>query len=255
MCSSDLVHRLATHVHADDVERAILVVGSLATQSRLISLLEDTGFAVADAYEDDHHADLCVIVAPLARGLSTPTAVVWSEADFTGRRIPRRQPRARSRHVDGFFDDLAVGALVVHRTIGIARYAGAATRTIGETTRDYLILEFRGADRLFLPTDQIDLVTPYTGGGTPQLSRMGGTEWQRTTARARADAQLIADELVTLYRLRAAAPGHAFAPDSQWQREMENLFPFTETFDQRRAIEDVKSDMESSRPKIGRAHV
>ena len=247
VCQGD-VHRLATHVHADDVERAILVVGSLATQSRLISLLEDTGLAVADTYEDDHHADLCVIVAPLARGLSTPTAVVWSEADFTGRRIPRRQPRARSRHVDGFFDDLAVGALVVHRTIGIARYAGAATRTIGETTRDYLILEFRGTDRLFLPTDQIDLVTPYTGGGTPQLSRMGGTEWQRTTARARADAQLIADELVTLYRLRAAAPGHAFAPDSQWQREMENLFPFTETFDQRRAIEDVKSDMESSRP-------
>lgn len=247
VCQGD-IHRLVTHVRSGAVSRAVLAVTTTATQSRLLSLLEDAGIVVTDECRNLSHADIAVIVAPLARGVSTPDVTIWSEADFTGRRTPRRQPRARSRHVDGFFDDLAVGALVVHRTIGIARYAGAATRTIGETTRDYLVLEFRGGDRLFLPTDQIDLVTPYTGGGSPQLSRMGGTEWQRTTARARADAQLIADELVTLYRLRAAAPGHTFGVDTQWQLEMENMFPFTETPDQRRAIDEVKSDMESPRP-------
>lgn len=247
VCQGD-PQRLAVHLQTRGPSRAALVVHSTATQERLLSLLEECGLATATSLDRVDEVDIVLLVAPLARGLATPDTIVWSEADFTGRRSPRRQPRARSRHVDGFFDDLTTGGLVVHRTIGIARYAGATTRTIGETTRDYLILEFRGGDRLFLPTDQVDLITPYTGGGSPQLSRMGGTEWQRTTAKARAEAQDIADELLELYRLRAAAPGHAFGADTQWQVEMENLFPFTETPDQRRAIDDVKADMEAPRP-------
>jgi len=247
VCQGD-PQRLATHLATRQPQRAIVVVHSEATQQRLLGLFDDVGLATTSSLQDAGDFDLAVVNAPLARGLATSDTIVWSEADFTGRRAPRRQPRARARHVDGFFDDLTTGNLVVHRTIGIARYAGATTRTLGETTRDYLILEFRGGDRLFLPTDQVDLITPYTGGGSPQLSRMGGSEWQRTTAKARAEAQDIADELLELYRLRAAAPGHAFGPDTQWQVEMENLFPFTETPDQRRAIEEVKADMEAARP-------
>ena len=247
VCQGD-PQRLATHVATRQPQRAVLVVHSDATQNRLLGLFEDVGLATSSTLEGADQVDVAVINAPLARGLATDDTIVWSEADFTGRRAPRRQPRARARHVDGFFDDLTTGSLVVHRTIGIGRYVGATTRTLGETTRDYLIVEFRGGDRLFLPTDQIDLITPYTGGGSPQLSRMGGSEWQRTTAKARAEAQDIADELLELYRLRAAAPGHAFGPDTQWQVEMENLFPFTETPDQRRAIDEVKADMESARP-------
>lgn len=247
VCQGD-PQRLATHLGTRQPQRAVLVVHSDATQNRLLGLFEDVGLATSTSLANVDDVDIAVVSAPLARGLATNDTIVWSEGDFTGRRAPRRQPRARARHVDGFFDDLTKGNLVVHRTIGIARYEGATTRTLGETTRDYLILEFRGGDRLFLPTDQVDLITPYTGGGSPQLSRMGGTEWQRTTAKARAEAQDIADELLELYRLRAAAPGHGFGGDTQWQVEMENLFPFTETPDQRRAIDEVKADMEAARP-------
>ena len=137
---------------------------------------------------------------------------------------------------------------MVHRQHGVARYAGMTTRTVAGTTRDYLVLEYRGSDRLYLPVDQIEAVTPYSGGETPTLSRMGGAEWQRTRARARAAAGEIAEELVALYRQRLAVAGHAFPPDTPWQRELESAFPFVETADQLRAIAEVKADMEQPRP-------
>ena len=191
-----------------------------------------------------------VIVAPLSTGCSAIGAgfVVWSDADVTGRRVVHRPARPRARAVEGFFDDLEIGSFVVHRHHGVARFAGVTTRELAGTTRDYLILEFRGSDRLYLPTDQIDAVTPYTGGESPTLSKMGGAEWHRTTARARAAADEIAEELVALYRTRLEAKGHAFSPDTPWQREVEGLFPFTETVDQMTAIEDVRADMEAPRP-------
>jgi transcription-repair coupling factor (superfamily II helicase) len=193
---------------------------------------------------------LCVVVADLSMGCLAPGAslAIWSDADVTGRRTVHRPPRPRSRAVEGFFDDLVVGSYVVHRHHGVARFAGVTTRELQGTTRDYLILEFRGTDRLYLPTDQIDAITAYSGGETPTLSRMGGAEWQRTTARARAAAGEIAEELVALYRTRAGADGHAFAADTPWQLEVEGLFPFTETVDQLKAIEDVRADMEAPRP-------
>ena len=117
-----------------------------------------------------------------------------------------RAARTRARTVDGFFDDLAVGSYVVHRQHGVARFSGTTTRAINGTVRDYLILEFRDG-RSYWPTEQIDALTPYTGGDSPALSRMGGAEWQRTRAKARAAAFLVAQELVDLYRHRAVAAG------------------------------------------------
>ncbi|MGH8996994.1 MAG: transcription-repair coupling factor, partial [Acidimicrobiales bacterium] len=180
--------------------------------------------------------------------LDQPALAVLGEADITGRRGPHRRPRPRARPTDGFFDDLAPGSYVVHRQHGVARYAGVTTRTTAGATRDYLVLEYRGSDRLYLPVDQIDAVTPYTGGEAPTLSKMGGADWQRTRARARAAAGEIAQELVDLYRARASVAGHSFAPDTPWQRELEAAFPYQETPDQDRAIAEVKSDMESERP-------
>ncbi|MGH9020808.1 MAG: transcription-repair coupling factor, partial [Acidimicrobiales bacterium] len=158
-----------------------------------------------------------------------------------------RVARTRARTVDGFFDDLAVGSFVVHRQHGVARFSGTTTRAINGTVRDYLILEFRDG-RSYWPTEQIDALTPYAGGDSPSLSRLGGAEWQKTRAKARAAAFLVAQELVDLYRQRSVAPGHAFAPDSAWQREMEDLFAYTLTADQARAIDEVKADMELARP-------
>ncbi|HEV2426790.1 MAG TPA: DEAD/DEAH box helicase, partial [Acidimicrobiales bacterium] len=190
-----------------------------------------------------------VIVSALPAGfaLDDPDVVVWSETDLTGRRAVHRAERARARSAVGFFDDLAVGSHVVHRQHGVARFSGTTTRAINGVVRDYLILEFRDG-RSYWPTEQIDALTPYAGGDSPSLSRLGGAEWQRTRAKARAAAYLVAQELVTLYRQRALAPGHAFAPDTAWQREMEDLFPYTLTADQARAVDEVKSDMEAPRP-------
>ncbi len=122
------------------------------------------------------------------------------------------------------------------------------TRTVNGASRDYLLLEYRGDDKLYLPSDQIDALTPYSGGESPTLNRLGGSEWQRTRARARAAVHEIAQELVELYRLRLHMKGHVFAPDTPWQRELEDSFAFTETVDQLRAVDEVKGDMESDVP-------
>ena len=191
-----------------------------------------------------------VVAAPVTSGFILPDAkvAVLSETDVTGRRVPHRRARPRARAADGFFDDLEAGSFVVHRQHGVARFEGVTSRTMGGTTRDYLILQYRGSDRLYLPVEQIEAITPYSGGESPTLSKMGGADWQRSRARARAAASEVAAELVELYRRRLAVEGHAFGPDTPWQLEMESSFPFVETEDQLRAIADVKRDMEEPRP-------
>jgi transcription-repair coupling factor (superfamily II helicase) len=191
-----------------------------------------------------------VVVAPLDHGVVLPTAglALLAEADLSGRRRPHRAARARARATDGFFDSLAPGDFVVHRQHGVARYAGMVTRTVGGSSRDYLLLEYRGDDKLYLPSDQIGALTPYSGGESPSLSRLGGTDWQRTRAKARAAVRAVAEDLVALYRRRLQVAGHAFAPDTPWQRELEDAFGYVETVDQRRAIDDVKADMEAPTP-------
>ena len=121
-------------------------------------------------------------------------------------------------------------------------------RAIGGVERDYLLLEYRGDDKLYVPSDQIDAVRHYTGGETPTLHRLGGSDWQRTKSRVRGAVREIAQELVVLYRRRVTTPGHAFAADTPWQHELEEAFPYQETPDQLKAIVDVKDDMEEPVP-------
>jgi transcription-repair coupling factor (superfamily II helicase) len=244
--------RLATQVRAlvEAGNSVTLCAGTLGGASRLSTVLADEGILAPLAAQAGVGPAVQVVVAPLSAGFVLPEAkvAVLAESDVTGRRTSHRQARPRARPTDGFFDDLGPGGFVVHRQHGVARYAGMTTRTVAGTTRDYLVLEFRGNDKLYLPVDQIEAVTPYSGGESPTLSKMGGAEWQRARSRARAAAGEIADELVALYRRRLAVPGHAFAPDTPWQREPESSFPFTETADQLRAIAEVKADMELPRP-------
>jgi transcription-repair coupling factor (superfamily II helicase) len=191
-----------------------------------------------------------VVVQPLERGfvLGDVKLAVLAEPDLTGRKRAHRAPRARARAVDGFFDDLATGDYVVHYVHGVARYGGMVTRSIAGGERDYLLLEYRGGDKLYVPSDQIDTITPYTGGDSPTLSKMGGADWQRQKARVRAAVREIAQELVVLYRRRVTEPGFAFSADTPWQRELEQSFQYQETDDQLRAITDVKADMEQPVP-------
>ncbi len=148
------------------------------------------------------------------------------------------------------FTDLRTGDIVVHEDHGVARFAGFETRTVAEVTRDYLYLEYQGDDKVFVPTDQLAKISRYVGAGGehPPLSKLGGTRWDTMKARARRAAQELAGELLSLYAERRRRSGHAFPPDSDWQREFEQRFPFTETPDQRDAIELVKADMEAPRP-------
>ncbi|TMK25095.1 MAG: transcription-repair coupling factor [Actinobacteria bacterium] len=148
------------------------------------------------------------------------------------------------------FTELRTGDIVVHEDHGVARFAGFETRTVANVTRDYLYLEYQGDDRVFVPTDQLAKISRYVGAGGehPPLSKLGGTRWDTMKARARRAAQELAGELLGLYAERRRRAGHPFELDSDWQREFEERFPYSETADQREAIELVKADMEAPRP-------
>ena len=227
-----------------------LCAATVAGAGRLSAALAAEGVHAPVVDAAPGTAGACVVAAPLTSGFILPETkvAVLSETDVTGRRVPHRRARPRARAADGFFDDLEAGSFVVHRQHGVARFEGVTTRTMGGTTRDYLILQYRGSDRLYLPVEQIEAITPYSGGESPTLSKMGGSDWQKTRAKARAAASEVAAELVELYRRRLAVEGRAFGPDTPWQTEMEGSFGFVETEDQLKAIADVKADMEEPRP-------
>jgi transcription-repair coupling factor (superfamily II helicase) len=198
--------------------------------------------------------------AALREGFIAPSLKL---AVFPEHRLLRRRRAARS-DADGrdgrpggvrrgalrSFTELRTGDIVVHEDHGVARFAGFQTRTVADVTRDYLYLEYDGDDRVFVPTDQLAKISRYVGAGGahPPLSKLGGSRWETMKARARRAAQELAGELLALYAERRRRSGHAFEPDSDWQRDFEGRFAFTETPDQLDAIELVKADMEAPRP-------
>ncbi len=136
----------------------------------------------------------------------------------------------------------------MHEQHGVGRYMEMVARTVAGATRDYLVLEYARGDKLFVPTDQLEQVTRYVGGEAPSLDRIGGADWAKRKGRARKAVKEIAAELIRLYSARMASPGHAFGPDSPWQRELEDAFPYRETPDQLRVVDEVKNDMEARVP-------
>ena len=188
-----------------------------------------------------------------------------AESDLTGRAGagPRERKAVPARRSRKSVDPLSLhpGDLVVHAQHGVGRFVelmrrgvGSARGTAGSATREYVVIEYapskRGqpGDRLLVPTDSLDQVTKYVGGDAPALNKMGGADWARTKSRARRAVREIAGELVRLYAARSATTGHAFGPDTPWQAELEEAFPYTETPDQLATIDDVKRDMEASQP-------
>jgi transcription-repair coupling factor (superfamily II helicase) len=171
-------------------------------------------------------------------------------AVYPFRRLVHRRRRAEARARGRLaFSDLRVGDHVVHEDHGVARFAGFETREVGGITRDYLYLEYKGEDRVYVPTDQLAKLSRYVGaGGEPSLSALGGKRWQNMKARARRAAGALAGELINLYAERRTRKGHAFSADGEWQMTMEAAFPYRETADQVEAIESVKGDMEAEQP-------
>ncbi|MCB0867268.1 MAG: transcription-repair coupling factor [Solirubrobacterales bacterium] len=192
-----------------------------------------------------------LVEARLAEGFVSPRTKV---AVLPFRRLLNRRRRADERAPEAVrgrltFSELRVGDHVVHEDHGVARFAGFETREVGGITRDYLYLEYKGEDRVYVPTDQFAKLSRYSGGaGSPTLSALGGKKWLNMRARARDAASEIAGELVNLYAERKTRKGHSFSPDSEWQMELEANFPWRETADQVEAIEAVKADMESGQP-------
>jgi transcription-repair coupling factor (superfamily II helicase) len=179
-----------------------------------------------------------------------------TETDLAGQKSStkdmRRMPSARRNGIDPLA--LQAGDYVVHEAHGVGRYVEMVQRTVQGATREYLVLEYAPAkkgqpgDRLFVPTDQLEQVTKYVGGEAPSLHRLGGADWTKTKSRAKKAVKEIAGDLIRLYSARMAAPGHAFGPDTPWQRELEDAFPYAETPDQLSTIAEVKSDMEKTVP-------
>jgi len=169
------------------------------------------------------------------------------------RLLRRRRPVRPSGPAAGAltsFTDLRAGSPVVHEDHGIALFSGFETKTVGGVTRDYLELEFRDGDRVFVPSDQLHKVSRYVGAdaGDPPLSKLGGKQWEQMKLKARRAAEQLAGELINLYAERKRRAGHAFPRDSEWQLDFEGSFPYRETPDQLDAIEAVRADMEEARP-------
>ena len=175
---------------------------------------------------------------------------VVAESDIYGMGRQRARARAASGEKIAAFTDLKVGDYVVHENHGIGQYMGMVRLASDGTYRDFLHIRYQGSDKLYVPTDQLDRVQKYIGseGEAPKLNRLSGGEWQRQKSRVRQSIQEIAGDLLKLYAQRESIPGYAFDPDTPWQREFEDSFPFEETPDQLAAIDDIKRDME--KPKI-----
>ncbi len=175
-------------------------------------------------------------------------AMVTEEDLFGSRRHTRAAPRLSRRRSEALAVELIPGDLAVHQVHGVGRYVGMVRRAVAGSERDYLLLEYAEGDKLYVPSDQVGVVAKYVGGEAPRLHRLGSSDWVRAKSRVRRAVRDMAGELVRLYSVRLSAPGHAFSPDTPWQRELEEAFPYEETRDQLAAIEEVKRDMEAPKP-------
>lgn len=237
----------------------MLLAAGHGTLTRAAEVLGDEGIPTRAAGELSDDPVVHLATGRLSSGVLDPSVglAVLTERDLTGRdpagsRREGALPSRRRHQVDPL--SLQPGDLVVHDQHGVGRYVEMKQREVGGALREYLVLEYapgkRGQppDRLFVPTDQLDQVTRYVGGDSPALDRIGGADWAKRKGRARKAVRQIAGELIKLYAARQAAPGRAFGPDSPWQRELEDAFPYVETPDQASTIDEVKRDMERPVP-------
>ncbi len=251
---------------ARDGWRLLITTQGPGPARRMVEQLADADVParqVEDVLEEPPSDVVLVTTAAVPRGFVAPELklAVVTESDITGRagtstRDMRKMPSRRRGVVDPLA--LRAGDYVVHEQHGVGRFIELVQRTVGRgkdaTTREYLVIEYASSkrgqpgDRLFVPTDSLDQVTKYSGGEAPSVNKMGGSDWAKTKSRARKAVREIAAELIRLYAARASTKGHAFGPDTPWQRELEDAFAYVETPDQLVTIEEVKADMEREMP-------
>ena len=240
---------------------AVLVADSSGLAARMVEVLKSADVPVSrpeEVIEAPPAGLASVVQAELRHGFSLPSIGldVFTAGDLSGQRdadkASRKMPARRKNQIDPL--ELAPGDPVVHETHGVGRYVEMVQRTVAGATREYLVLDYapskRGqpGDRLYVPMDQLHLITRYVGGENPTLDRLGGADWTKRKGRARRAVREIAAELIKLYAARQASKGFAFSPDTVWQGELEDAFAYVETPDQLAAVTEVKHDMEQVIP-------
>lgn len=234
----------------------VFIVSNVEQGKQLQELLMERGVEalLQDRMEERFYpGQVRIIIGSWQQGFEYPALklVMITEQEAFGQskaRQVRKKPREGMKI--NSFTDLKEGDYVVHNQHGIGKYLGVETLEVGSIYKDYLQIQYRGADRLYVPTDQIDLIQKYIGaeGQGPRLNKLGGTEWTRVKTRVKAAVQDMAEELIKLYATRETVTGYPFPPDTPWQQEFEGQFPYTETPDQLQAIIEVKADMEKPKP-------
>ncbi len=232
----------------------VIAMGAAGPAQRLAEQLEADDVGVRLLVDSDLDPTVHVVKARLTQGFSTGRVVLVTERDITGTASTAvtKLPARRRKALDPL--TLKPGDFVVHNQHGVGRYLEMTRRTVAGAVREYLVLEYaaskRGqpADRLYVPTDQLDQVTRYVGGESPAVHRLGGADWQKAKSKAKKAMREIAAQLVRLYAARQATKGHEFGPDTPWQRELEDAFPYQETPDQLVTIDEVKADMRRAVP-------
>ena len=239
---------VVVHPGHGPAQRTVEALGELDVAARLVDVLEDA--PATDV--------VTVACGALTHGFvdEANRLVLLTGEDISGQRAStrdmRKMPARRKRQIDPL--ELSAGDYVVHEQHGVGRFVEMKQREVAGAVREYLVLEYgaskRGGppDRLFVPADALDQVTRYVGGEQPSLDRLGGADWGKRKGRARKAVRQIAAELIKLYAARQATKGHAFGPDTPWQRELEDAFPFTETPDQLTTVDEVKDDMMKTVP-------
>lgn len=236
--------------------RVVVLSGPKGKGERLAETLRAKG--VEASYTENFTEDLqpgqvAITHGSLNKGFEYPSIglVVVGDREVFGqdRKLKRKEGKKAGSRINAF-TDLSIGDYVVHQAHGIGQYVGIQKLSVDNVKRDYLKIRYQDGDFLYIPTNQMDLIQKYIGaeGKPPKISRLGGTEWAKTKKKVKESLMELAGELVKLYAERQAIKGHAFSKDTVWQRQFEEMFPYEETEDQLKCIEEIKKDMESERP-------
>ena len=233
----------------------VVILGGTEESARKISLLL-TDNDIKHKYSKDldilSYGEIIVTTGALSSGFEckdTKLLVISSEEFFASKSKTRKSSKVFKQGEKVVFADLKIGDYVVHKINGIGQYIGVNTIKTGDTIKDYIKIRYKNDDILYVPTNALDNVRKYIGGeSAPKIYKLGGKDWANTKAKVRNNLREVARELIELYAKRQKMKGYAFSPDNEWQTQFENSFQYVETEDQMRCIQEVKKDMESSKP-------
>ncbi len=230
----------------------VILAGSRVKGENLAGTLNEKGIKCryGGKTPEFEKGEVVVLAGDIEKGFEYPDIKLVVVSDREIFETKRRRKRDDNADRIKSFNDISAGDYVVHRAHGIGQYIGTQKITVGGITKDYLKIQYKGTDSLYVPVEQIDILYKYIGSTEShvKLNKLGGAEWNKTKAKVKESTAEMAKQLVALYKAREQMEGYAFSGDTPWQRDFENTFDYQETDDQLRSIEEVKKDMESRRP-------